>query len=121
MLHDLCKVGFYHPKEKFWKDESAPYGQQWKRYEGYEIKDKLPLGHGEKSVIMAQQFIKLTFQEMLAIRWHMNFFNPASQIDSYQKVSFADAVGKWPLVSVVGMADVFASFIIEDIFDLKHL
>ncbi len=35
LLHDLCKVNYYQPVVKMWKDDSAPYGQQWKKYMGY--------------------------------------------------------------------------------------
>ena len=41
---------------KFFKDEN----NFWKKYRAYEIEDKFPLGHGEKSVIIANNFIKLT-------------------------------------------------------------
>lgn len=44
----------------------------------YIIEDSLPLGHGEKSVIMALQMgIPLTDEEMVAIRWHMGFDDKA--------------------------------------------
>ena len=77
LLHDLCKINYYVPAIKTWKDENAPYGNQWKKYIAYDINDTFPLGHGEKSVLIAQQFIRLTGEEILAIRWHMGPWNVA--------------------------------------------
>jgi len=120
LLHDLCKIAFYVPKEKVWKDESAPYGQQWKKYQGYEIVDKLPLGHGEKSVMMAQQFIKLSLNEMVAIRWHMGAFSPAITIDPYEKPAYNQAINEWPLAVLVAYGDQLASMLVEETYDLKR-
>ena len=35
----------------------------------------MPLGHGEKSVIILKQYINLTLQEEMIIRWHMGTFD----------------------------------------------
>lgn len=59
LLHDLCKVNIY--KKKAAEDEF------------YYHENLLPLGHGEKSLYIASQFIKLSTDEALAIRWHMGF------------------------------------------------
>lgn len=62
LLHDLCKIDCYEPDdEKGW------------RYR----KDALPLGHGEKSVMLIQRYMELTDEEMMAIRWHMGAFDEA--------------------------------------------
>lgn len=119
LLHDLCKVNFYAETEKLWKDEEAPYGQQWKKYIAYKIDDKFPLGHGEKSMFIAQNFIKLTGNECLAIRWHMHFFSPASDLDMNIHYAFQSAVEQFPIVSVVAQADTIASFMIEPCIDQR--
>lgn len=36
---------------------------------------KIPAGHGEKSVILILQFMHLTQEEILAIRWHMGQYD----------------------------------------------
>lgn len=72
--------------------------------------DQLPLGHGEKSVIILQQFIKLEVCEMLAIRWHMG---PWDISDYYGKYAYNEAVKKHPLVSMLHVADMEATHIIE--------
>lgn len=113
LLHDLCKVNFYEITEKWKKDETKPMGQQWVKYTGYTIKDKLPLGHGEKSMFMAQNFIQLTANEALAINHHMNFFNPSMELNTYQHSAFMQAVENYPLVGTVALADAVSSFMIE--------
>lgn len=59
LLHDYCKVSMYHDKGN---------GE-------YEYFDAGMVGHGEGSVIMAQQYIKLTAREIVAIRWHMGAYS----------------------------------------------
>lgn len=113
LLHDLCKVNFYEMTEKWKKDETKPVGQQWIKYIGYTINDKLPLGHGDKSMFMAQNFIQLTANEALAINHHMNFFNPSMELNAYQHAAFTQAVEKYPLVGTVALSDAVASFMIE--------
>jgi len=56
LLHDVCKANTY-----FWNEEK----QKYKRDDTY------PIGHGEKSVILIQRYIKLTMEEIALIRWHM--------------------------------------------------
>ena len=88
LLHDICKVNQYvlSPKnQKTYDPEkvaAAPEKMRktdgngvfiWETVMGYQIEDKLPLGHGEKSVILAMDHIKLTDAEKHAIRWHMGF------------------------------------------------
>ena len=113
LLHDLCKVNFYHPTEKFWKDSTQPYSNQWRKYMSYEIKDSFPLGHGEKSVIMAQNFIRLTGTEICAIRFHMVLSDIGLYMSPYTKQSLMDAINNIPLVELVMLSDHFASFIME--------
>lgn len=68
ILHDICKVNLYHKCTKNRKNEKT---QKWESYEGYGFEDDFPVGHGEKSIIRLQQFIKLTRDEIFMIRWHM--------------------------------------------------
>jgi hypothetical protein len=56
LLHDVCKVGIY-----VWSDSQQKYIHE----------DPFPIGHGDKSVMVLQEFIKLTCQEIAMIRWHM--------------------------------------------------
>lgn len=117
LLHDLCKVNYYKIQDKVFKDESAPYGQQWKHYDAYVIEDMLPIPHSAKSAMLAQCFIKLTANEMLAIIHHMNCFSPATQLDPYEKPAFSKAAEEFPIVMLVAQADCFASFMMERTYD----
>ena len=113
LLHDLCKTNFYHQIQKVWKDESLPSPQCWRKYNSYEIKDNFPLGHGEKSVIQILHFIRLTPQEICAIRWHMGLTDPGAYLSPYLKNSMMDAMNNIPLVTLIAEADHFASFMME--------
>lgn len=63
LLHDLCKIDAYRLTE----------GQQGKPE--YQLTKNFPAGHGEKSVILILQFMHLTQEEILAIRWHMGQYD----------------------------------------------
>lgn len=63
LLHDLCKIDAYRLAE----------GQQGKPE--YQLTRNFPVGHGEKSVILILQFMNLTQEEILAIRWHMGQYD----------------------------------------------
>ena len=67
LLHDLCKVNLYKTEMRNRKNEQG----RWEQYPCYIHDDKLPYGHGEKSVYIASGFMKLTREEAMAIRWHM--------------------------------------------------
>lgn len=110
LLHDICKSDIYIKKTKYRKDE---YGR-WETYEGYDADyTHFPMGHGEKSVIMLLTLgIKLTADEMAAIRWHMSSWEMPFQ--SYEaRSSIGAAYDKYPLVSIVQAADNMATHILE--------
>ena len=119
LLHDLCKVNFYKKDVKMWKDETAPYGSQWKSYYGYVCDDKYPLGHGEKSVIILQNFIKVAPVEAMAIRWHMGMTDPGIYLSPYTKSAMNVSCNDVPIVVLLQQADYMASFLMEKEADLK--
>lgn len=73
----------------------------------------LPLGHGEKSVIIALQAgLSLTKDEILAIRWHMHAWELPFQ--SYEaKSCFNVARESTPLVTLIQTADGLSSSLLE--------
>ncbi|MDE6725296.1 MAG: hydrolase, partial [Ruminiclostridium sp.] len=71
--------------------------------------DKLPYGHGEKSVYMISGFMKLTREEAMAIRWHMGFSG------TEEKNTVSNAMESYPLVLAVSTADMEASVFMEKI------
>lgn len=110
LLHDLCKTNFYSTELRWRKDAN----NKWEQYETYGVDDKVPYGHGEKSAMMVEQFIKLTGPERFAIRWHMGFTEPK---ELYQQVN--QAMEKYPLILALHEADQEASIILEGEKDNK--
>ena len=103
LLHDLCKVGIYKKGFRNVKDEKGV----WQRVDTFEYDDKLPYGHGEKSVYMISPFIKLTREEAFAIRYHMGFSN----VDDQRNVG--KAFEMFPLAFALSTADMEATYYLE--------
>lgn len=73
----------------------------------------LPIGHGEKSVVMLLQMgLGLTDAEICAIRWHMGAW-AVNQADSEEKGAIKAAEKRYPLVTLIHLADSIASKFIE--------
>ena len=109
LLHDVCKTCFYKQTQKWRKDANGA----WESYIGYEIEDTFPIGHGEKSVIMLQNFgLKLTADEMLAIRFHMGSWDGALLTNDV-KFSYQNAMNKCPLMTIIQNADSTSSLLFE--------
>jgi len=104
LLHDICKANFYKVDYRNTKNE---YGQ-WIKVPYYAIEDNEPYGHGEKSVMLANQFIKMTLEEMYSIRWHMWFTEGKEQ---YNYIS--TAYNKYDLAVLTHVADLKASYLLE--------
>ena len=69
LLHDVCKTNIYRLVKRKQKDEIG----MWVDVTAYEVDySELPVGHGEKSVIMLlRSGLDLEDEEIFAIRWHM--------------------------------------------------
>ena len=105
LLHDLCKINTYKVDFRNKKDETGT----WVKEPYYTIDDLMPLGHGEKSVMLISEFIKLSKEELYAIRWHMGGFE-AKENHNYVSKTYE----KYPLAVYAHMADIMATYIIED-------
>lgn len=70
LLHDICKVDTYKTEFRNQKQDGV-----WVSVPYYTVDDRLPFGHGEKSVYMLSSFIRLTREEAMAINWHMGAFD----------------------------------------------
>lgn len=107
LLHDLCKIGFYKLEPRNRKIDG-----EWRQVLEYVVDDKLPLGHGEKSVILIQRFFELNGHEALAINWHMGSFDnrASSYIGSSQ---LSQAMAECHLVPLLHAADLLTSSIYE--------
>lgn len=71
LFHDICKVNYYKVEMRNKKDDATG---KWYKEPFYTVEDNFPYGHGEKSVIMITDKIKLRLDEIMAIRWHMGAY-----------------------------------------------
>ena len=104
LLHDVCNVNFYTVQMRNAKNEQTG---QWEKVPFYAIDDRLPYGHGEKSVYMISGFMRLSREEAMAIRWHMGF----SGIED--KNTIGKALEMFPLAFALSIADMEASYFLE--------
>ncbi|OPX42684.1 hypothetical protein CLHUN_35060 [Ruminiclostridium hungatei] len=103
LLHDLCKVNCYKVGSRNVKDANGV----WQSVPTYEFDDKLPYGHGEKSVYIITGFMKLTREEAFAIRYHMGFSG------CEDKRNVGDAFEQFPLAFALNTADMEATYFLE--------
>jgi hypothetical protein len=103
LLHDLCKVNVYKKGFRNVKDEKG----MWQRVDTFEFDDKLPYGHGEKSVYIISGYMKLTREEAFAIRYHMGY----SSTEDPRNISTAFEM--FPLAFALSTADSEATYYIE--------
>jgi len=108
LCHDLCKIDFYIRARK-WKKENG----KWVEYETWEVDDKFPAGHGEKSVFVLNKFIQLTDEEILAIRWHLSFFDPGAHFNYPSGFPLRKAMREQSLVTLLFTADLESSSLVE--------
>lgn len=102
LFHDICKIYYYTVEMRNKKGADG----KWFQEPYYSVKDQLPLGHGEKSVIMLMQLMPLEVDEIMAIRWHMGGYEPS---DNYKYMS--EAYNEFPLAVYLHLADMKASYI----------
>lgn len=88
MLHDMCKCHMYKITDGCYEYNRDLY---------------LP-GHGDRSVILAQQFMMLSEEEILCIRWHMGAFDDKEHWNAYGK-----AIELYPNVLWTHTADMMAT------------
>lgn len=101
LLHDLCKVGFYTVSTRNVKNDATG---QWEKKPYYAVEDKLPYGHGEKSVFMVERYMRLNIEEAMAIRFHMGEYTDQNTSRTFEK---------YPLALFLHQADERATFLDE--------
>lgn len=102
LLHDICKVNYYKTEMRNVKVNGA-----WVQQPFYMVDDLLPIGHAEKSIIVAQNFIELSDVEVAMIRGHMGGFVS----DNYFNASAL--FNKYPEALIIHQADMVATYILE--------
>ena len=115
LLHDICKSNYYavdYKNKKIYDEHGTKSDNNgrfdWKSVPVYVVDDKFPYGHGEKSVMMIEEFIKLKPVERYAIRWHMGFTEPK---ENWNMLSAA--IRKYPFILVLHEADLESTYLIE--------
>ena len=101
LLHDICKVNFYKVDYRNAKNEFG----EWEKVPYYTVEDTIPYGHGEKSVMMITEYIKLTVEEKYCIRWHMGYTEPKELYNT-----IGEAYKKYPLALLTHEADLEATY-----------
>lgn len=108
MFHDICKQDQYrHPIT------GTLYGGSVKEpiYDPFEWEydpDTLLKGHGDKSVMLLSQYLQLTMEEILCIRYHMGAF-----VDQKGWNGYTRAIHECPNVLWTHTADMIAAHILE--------
>ena len=102
LLHDLCKINFYRVESRNVKKNGV-----WQAVPYYTIDDRLPYGHGEKSVYIISGFMRLTRDEAFAIRYHMGFSGPEDN------GTIGKALEMFPLAFALCVADMEAAYLME--------
>ena len=101
LLHDICKLNFYKVDYRNAKNALG----EWEKVPYYTIDDTIPYGHGEKSVMMISEYIKLTPEEKYSIRWHMGYTEPKELYNT-----IGSACKKYPLALMMHEADLEATY-----------
>lgn len=103
LLHDICKINFYKVDYRNAKNQRG----EWEKVPYYTIDDRLPYGHGEKSVYIITGFMRLSREEAFAIRFHMGF-SGTEDINLIGR-----AFEQYPLSYALHAADMEASYFLE--------
>ena len=104
LLHDICKANFYKVDYRNAKNSLG----EWEKVPYYTVDDQIPYGHGEKSVMMISEYIKLTPEEKYCIRWHMGFTEPKELY-----TTIGNAYKKYPLALLLHEADLEATYFFD--------
>ena len=101
LLHDLCKANYYKIDYRNAKNALGV----WEKVPYYTVEDTIPYGHGEKSVMMITEYIKLTPEEKYAIRWHMGYTEPKELYGT-----IGEAYKKYPIALLTHEADLESTY-----------
>lgn len=102
LLHDICKTNFYKIDYRNAKNALGV----WEKVPYYTIVYTIPYGHGEKSVMMITEYIKLTPEEKYSIRWHMGYTEPKEVYNS-----IGATYTKYPIALLTHEADLEATYL----------
>ncbi len=101
LLHDLCKANYYKIDYRNAKNALGV----WEKVPYHTVDDTIPYGHGEKSVMMITEYIKLTPEEKYAIRWHMGYTEPKELYGT-----IGEAYKRYPIALLTHEADLESTY-----------
>ena len=104
LLHDVCKANYYKVDYRNAKNSLGV----WEKVPYYTVDDTIPYGHGEKSVMMITEYIKLTPEEKYSIRWHMGYTEPKELYNT-----IGAAYKKYHLALLTHEADLEATYFFD--------
>ena len=116
LLHDLCKINLYYIAYRNIKeydehgskrDEKGWFNWVQKPY--YTVKQNFAYPHSELSIIRIKQFMNLTTEEEMAIRWHMGFTEPKEHWNS-----LGEAFYNYPLALLLYESDLEATYFLDE-------
>ena len=105
LLHDVCKINTYKPSTRNVKDANGV----WHQVPSFSYDDRLPYGHGEKSVYIISGYMRLTREESFAIRYHMGFSG------NEDKGNVGSAFEMFPLAFALSTADMEATYFMQPV------
>lgn len=112
LLHDISKVNLYEISYRNVKDDEG----NWTKvpfYQTKDSKDRFVYGsHAMNSVYIIRTFIKLSYQEELAVLYHMGGFDYTE--DSISVKNISEAFSKSPLALLLHQADMQATYLDEN-------
>ena len=107
LFHDFCKINTYKVDYRNNKNEKGV----WEKVPYYKYEPKpetdFPFTHGEKSMFIVSRLIRLSVEEMLALRWHMGAYDEAVQGHSKE---MSKACEQYKLPLIIQMADQLATY-----------
>lgn len=108
MFHDICKQDQYrHPFGNTLYSAGVEFRTTDESRWEYDP-DTLLKGHGDKSVMLLSQYLQLTMEEILCIRYHMGAF-----VDQKEWNDYTRAIHVCPNVLWTHTADMIAAHIME--------
>lgn len=115
LFHDICKTYMYeidYKNKKIYSDNGSKRDEKgrfdWQAVQFYTVDDRIPYGHGEKSVMMLENYISLLPIERYAIRWHMGFTEPKENWNT-----LGSAIEKYPVILALHESDLEATYLLE--------
>jgi len=112
LLHDICKAEFYktdYKNQKVYSEQGSQRDNrgayEWQSVPFYTVEEKFPFGHGEKSVYLINEHMRLTRDEALAIRYHMGDFSDQNTGKVFEAC---------PLALQLHIADLQATYLDEE-------